>query len=82
MCECPFLTVVPVFGGRWYGDPPTGGGGPESVGEPRCTTPWRSVIACPLKRNGAMPMDTIASKYLDEILRNLEPLMTWKKQKS
>jgi 4-hydroxy-tetrahydrodipicolinate synthase len=39
----------------------------------------RGVIACPLKRNGAMPMDEIASRYLDEILKNLEPLMTWKK---
>jgi 4-hydroxy-tetrahydrodipicolinate synthase len=39
----------------------------------------RGVIACPLKRNGAMPMDEIASRYLDEILRDLEPLMTWKK---
>ena len=39
----------------------------------------RGVIECPLKRNGAMPMDEIASRYLDEILKNLEPLMTWKK---
>jgi 4-hydroxy-tetrahydrodipicolinate synthase len=39
----------------------------------------RGVIACPLKRNGAMPMDEIASKYLDEILKALEPLMTWGK---
>ena len=39
----------------------------------------RGVIGCPLKRNGAMPMDEIASRYLDEILKNLEPLMTWKK---
>jgi dihydrodipicolinate synthase/N-acetylneuraminate lyase len=39
----------------------------------------RGVIACPLKRNGAMPMDETASRYLDEILKNLEPLMTWKK---
>lgn len=39
----------------------------------------RGVIACPLKRNGAMPMDEVASRYLDEILKDLEPLMTWKK---
>ena len=39
----------------------------------------RGVIACPLKRNGAMPMDDIASRYLDQILKNLEPLMTPKK---
>ncbi|MDP2997168.1 MAG: dihydrodipicolinate synthase family protein [Bryobacterales bacterium] len=39
----------------------------------------RGVIACPLKRNGAMPMDDVASRYLDEILKDLEPLMTWKK---
>jgi dihydrodipicolinate synthase/N-acetylneuraminate lyase len=39
----------------------------------------RGVIACPLKRNGAMPMDDVASKYLDQILKDLEPLMTWKK---
>lgn len=39
----------------------------------------RGVIACALKRNGAMPMDEIASRYLDEILKNLEPLMTWKR---
>lgn len=42
----------------------------------------RGVIACPLKRNGAMPMDEVASRYLDQILKDLEPLMTWKKQKS
>ncbi len=39
----------------------------------------RGVIACPLKRNGAMPMDETASRYLDEILKDLEPLTTWKK---
>jgi 4-hydroxy-tetrahydrodipicolinate synthase len=39
----------------------------------------RGVIECPLKRNGAMPMDEIASRYLDEILKDLDPLMTWKK---
>lgn len=39
----------------------------------------RGVIACPLKRNGAMPMDATASKYLDEILKALEPLMTVKR---
>lgn len=39
----------------------------------------RGVIDCPLKRNGAMPMDDVASAYLDEILQSLEPLMTWGK---
>lgn len=42
----------------------------------------RGVISCPLKRNGAMPMDDIASTYLNRILKDLEPLTTWKKQKS
>jgi dihydrodipicolinate synthase/N-acetylneuraminate lyase len=37
----------------------------------------RGVIDCPLKRNGAMPLDDISSRYLDEILSALEPLMTW-----
>ena len=37
----------------------------------------RGVIDCPLKRNGTMPLDEISSKYLDEILKTLEPLMTW-----
>ena len=37
----------------------------------------RGVIACPLKRNGRMPLDAVASRYLDEILANLAPLMTW-----
>ncbi|MCC6861589.1 MAG: dihydrodipicolinate synthase family protein [Bryobacterales bacterium] len=39
----------------------------------------RGVIDCPLKRNGPMPMDETASRYLDEILKDLAPLMTWKK---
>ena len=37
----------------------------------------RSVIDSPTKRNGPMPLDDIASAYLDEILAALEPLMTW-----
>jgi 4-hydroxy-tetrahydrodipicolinate synthase len=39
----------------------------------------RGVIDCPLKRNGEMPLDEISSRYLDEILRNLAPIMTWGK---
>ncbi|HUB33261.1 MAG TPA: dihydrodipicolinate synthase family protein [Bryobacteraceae bacterium] len=39
----------------------------------------RGVISCPLKRNGAMPMDATASKYLDQILKALEPLTTVKR---
>jgi dihydrodipicolinate synthase/N-acetylneuraminate lyase len=39
----------------------------------------RGVIDCPLKRNGVMSLDEISSKYLDEILQALEPLMTWGK---
>ncbi len=39
----------------------------------------RGVIDCPLKRNGAMPLDDIASQYLDEILAALAPLMTWER---
>jgi len=39
----------------------------------------RGVIDCPIKRNGKMPLDEISSKYLDEILKALEPLMTWRK---
>ncbi len=39
----------------------------------------RGVIDCPLKRNGAMPLDEISSRYLNEILKALEPLMTWGK---
>ena len=34
----------------------------------------RGVIDCPLKRNGAMPLDEISSAYLDEILAALAPL--------
>jgi len=37
----------------------------------------RGVIDCPIKRNGKMPLDDISSKYLDDILKALEPLMTW-----
>jgi 4-hydroxy-tetrahydrodipicolinate synthase len=37
----------------------------------------RGVIECPLRRNGAMPLDEISSRYLDEILDGLAPLMTW-----
>lgn len=39
----------------------------------------RGVIDCPVKRNGKMPLDEVSSKYLDEILQALEPLMTWEK---
>jgi 4-hydroxy-tetrahydrodipicolinate synthase len=39
----------------------------------------RGVIDCPRKRNGPSPMDEISSKYLDDILRALEPLMTLSK---
>ena len=39
----------------------------------------RGVISCSLKRNGSMVMDEVASRYLDEILKDIEPLMTWKK---
>ena len=39
----------------------------------------RGVISCPLKRNGPIPLDDISSKYLDDILRALDPLMTWGK---
>jgi hypothetical protein len=42
----------------------------------------RGVIACPSKRNAAMPMDEVASKYLNQILKDLKPLMTWKPEKS
>ena len=42
----------------------------------------RGIIECPVKRNGAMPMDEVASAYLDRILRDLEPLMSWKGQRS
>lgn len=37
----------------------------------------RGVIDCPIKRNGKMPLDDISSKYLDDILKALRPLMTW-----
>ncbi len=37
----------------------------------------RGVIDCAKKRNGDMPLDEIASRYLDKILRDLAPLMTW-----
>jgi dihydrodipicolinate synthase/N-acetylneuraminate lyase len=37
----------------------------------------RGVIDCPRKRNGKSQLDPIASKYLDDILKALEPLMTW-----
>jgi len=39
----------------------------------------RGIIDCPLRRNGRMPLDEISSRYLDEILGALEPLMTWGK---
>jgi dihydrodipicolinate synthase/N-acetylneuraminate lyase len=39
----------------------------------------RGVIDCAMKRNGRMPLDEISSKYLDEILKALDPLMTWGK---
>lgn len=39
----------------------------------------RGVIDCPKKRNGKMPLDDVSSKYLDEILSALEPIMTWSK---
>lgn len=39
----------------------------------------RGVIDCPLKRNGPMPLDTVSSKYLDEILEALDPLMSWRR---
>jgi dihydrodipicolinate synthase/N-acetylneuraminate lyase len=39
----------------------------------------RGVIDCPLKRNGALQLDEIASKYLDDLLKTLDPLMTWGK---
>ncbi len=37
----------------------------------------RGVIDCLLKRNGKMPLDDISSKYLNDILKALKPLMTW-----
>jgi 4-hydroxy-tetrahydrodipicolinate synthase len=39
----------------------------------------RGVIACPIKRNGKMPLDQISSRYLGNILEALEPLMSWGK---
>ncbi|HYW47470.1 MAG TPA: dihydrodipicolinate synthase family protein [Bryobacteraceae bacterium] len=39
----------------------------------------RGVIDCPRKRNGQAPLDEISSRYLDDILRDLAPLMTWGK---
>ncbi len=39
----------------------------------------RGVIDCPLKRNGVMLLDDVSSKYLDDILDGLTPLMSWKK---
>ncbi len=39
----------------------------------------RGVIDCAKKRNGDMPLDAIASEYLDRVLQDLEPLMTWGK---
>lgn len=38
----------------------------------------RGIIDCPIKRNGKMPLDNISSKYLDDILNALKPLMTIK----
>jgi 4-hydroxy-tetrahydrodipicolinate synthase len=37
----------------------------------------RGVIDCPKKRNGKSRLDEIGSRYLDDILRQLSPLMTW-----
>ena len=37
----------------------------------------RGVIRSAFKRNGQMPLDDIASKYLDELLKDLSPLMIW-----
>jgi 4-hydroxy-tetrahydrodipicolinate synthase len=39
----------------------------------------RGVIDCPRKRNGQAPLDEIGARYLDDILRNLAPLMSWGK---
>ena len=41
----------------------------------------RGVIECPIKRNGNMPMDAVAATYLDEILADLAPIMTWKNER-
>ena len=37
----------------------------------------RGVIDCPAQRNGPVPIDDISSRYLDEILADLKPLMGW-----
>ena len=37
----------------------------------------RGVIECPAHRNGIVPIDKISSSYLDEILKSLEPWMSW-----
>ena len=42
----------------------------------------RGVIDCPLKRNGAIRLDEIASRYLNDVLRALEPLMSWCKSRT
>lgn len=42
----------------------------------------RGVIDCPLKRNGAIRLDEIASRYLNDVLRALEPLMSWGKSRT
>jgi dihydrodipicolinate synthase/N-acetylneuraminate lyase len=39
----------------------------------------RGIIDCPLKRNGATHVDEITSKYLDDLLQALEPLMSYGK---
>jgi 4-hydroxy-tetrahydrodipicolinate synthase len=39
----------------------------------------RGVIACPRKRNGTALLDEISSQYLDDILRALEPRMSFSK---
>jgi 4-hydroxy-tetrahydrodipicolinate synthase len=38
----------------------------------------RGVISCAFRRNGVGQLDPISSKYLDRILKDLAPLMTWK----
>ncbi|TFH06397.1 MAG: dihydrodipicolinate synthase family protein [Spirochaetales bacterium] len=42
----------------------------------------RGVIEYAGTRNGSMPMDQVASDYLDEILHDLAPLMSWDSGKS
>jgi 4-hydroxy-tetrahydrodipicolinate synthase len=39
----------------------------------------RGVIASAFRRNSITQLDSISSKYLDRILKDLQPLMTWKK---